>query len=312
MTHKTWLEHHRKKINSKFNGNAILFLKDREVKQKEKARIRAKKYRTEHKKKIMEYRQTHKREHRNAIKRRKKRLRDHKDKILMQINHIVLPKGGYANMFNEQYGRCKLCRRRETVHKRSGKIKDLAVDDNHRTKHVRGLLCSHCNIHLVGSIEQIMELPKVELLQILRHIGIKTILKKIDRVCDSSLLELYLAKNRLHPYKSKFPVRDLIWERWHHVSLYNYSLLMKDQKGVCKLCGGKETVKARNGMIRALSGDHSHRTNRVRGILCHNCNLKVGRIDKILDLSDFWLYKVMQHIGVKRILKKLTITIELK
>ncbi len=50
----------------------------------------------------------------------------------------------YQRMFIEQNGVCAICERPETV-KRRGKVKWLAVDHNHETGHVRGLLCDHCN-----------------------------------------------------------------------------------------------------------------------------------------------------------------------
>lgn len=52
----------------------------------------------------------------------------------------------YQEMLAEQGGVCACCKRAEThVHKKSGKLKDLAVDHDHATKKVRGLLCFNCN-----------------------------------------------------------------------------------------------------------------------------------------------------------------------
>lgn len=47
----------------------------------------------------------------------------------------------YDRLFLEQSGVCAICKERE-LHK------DLAVDHDHKTKRVRGLLCSRCNIGL--------------------------------------------------------------------------------------------------------------------------------------------------------------------
>lgn len=43
-----------------------------------------------------------------------------------------------------QSGKCAICRKRQNV-------RGLAVDHNHRTKAVRGLLCLNCNHYLLGS-----------------------------------------------------------------------------------------------------------------------------------------------------------------
>lgn len=50
----------------------------------------------------------------------------------------------YEKMLAAQDGVCAICKQPET-HKRNGKVKALAVDHNHSTGEVRGLLCSDCN-----------------------------------------------------------------------------------------------------------------------------------------------------------------------
>ncbi len=52
----------------------------------------------------------------------------------------------YDAMQLAQGGLCAVCRRPErTKHPQSGKVMCLAVDHNHETMKVRGLLCSKCN-----------------------------------------------------------------------------------------------------------------------------------------------------------------------
>jgi len=50
----------------------------------------------------------------------------------------------YAEMFHKQNGLCAICSLPETA-TRNGKVKALAVDHDHESKKVRGLLCSDCN-----------------------------------------------------------------------------------------------------------------------------------------------------------------------
>lgn len=49
----------------------------------------------------------------------------------------------YNEMFAEQNGCCKICKRHQTNFKRR-----LHVDHNHTTGAIRGLLCSNCNTAL--------------------------------------------------------------------------------------------------------------------------------------------------------------------
>lgn len=62
-------------------------------------------------------------------------------------------------LFDKQDGRCDICQKKE-----SHFAKRLAVDHNHKTGKVRGLLCYRCNKFLVGrfTIETIA--PVVEYL----------------------------------------------------------------------------------------------------------------------------------------------------
>jgi hypothetical protein len=50
----------------------------------------------------------------------------------------------YDALYEAQGGRCALCRRATGARKR------LAVDHDHKTGAVRGLLCGHCNREIIG------------------------------------------------------------------------------------------------------------------------------------------------------------------
>jgi hypothetical protein len=54
----------------------------------------------------------------------------------------------YEGYLFEQNNKCKICQQPETVKTKDGKVKDLAVDHNHLTGKVRGLLCQSCNVAL--------------------------------------------------------------------------------------------------------------------------------------------------------------------
>lgn len=59
----------------------------------------------------------------------------------------------YEAKLRSQAHRCAICRRPESVHlKRNGDRRRLAVDHDHVTGAVRGLLCQRCNI-LVWALE---------------------------------------------------------------------------------------------------------------------------------------------------------------
>lgn len=54
----------------------------------------------------------------------------------------------YDYLYAAQDGRCAICRRA------TGKARRLAVDHDHQTGQVRGLLCSPCNYQLIGRYDR--------------------------------------------------------------------------------------------------------------------------------------------------------------
>lgn len=58
----------------------------------------------------------------------------------------------YHELLEKQYGKCAICKQEETAIHPSGKRKRLAVDHDHDTGRVRGLLCENCN-HGIGKFK---------------------------------------------------------------------------------------------------------------------------------------------------------------
>ena len=62
----------------------------------------------------------------------------------------------YQEMHDNQNGKCAICNEPETQ-MRSGKVRALAVDHDHKTGAIRGLLCSDCNT----GIGKLKDNPKI-------------------------------------------------------------------------------------------------------------------------------------------------------
>lgn len=58
----------------------------------------------------------------------------------------------YQQMLESQGGVCAICGKTQTRIKKSGEVFQLAIDHDHKTGKVRGLLCDICN-QLLGKIE---------------------------------------------------------------------------------------------------------------------------------------------------------------
>lgn len=65
--------------------------------------------------------------------------------------------------------------------------------------------------------------------------------------------------------------------RKFHMSSQDYDRMLRAQGGVCAICGHPETARGCRGTLKDLAVDHCHKTGRVRGLLCANCNQGLGR-----------------------------------
>lgn len=84
----------------------------------------------------------------------------------------------------------------------------------------------------------------------------------------------------------RFANRHKLKEYFHSWNIKNtyglsgndYALMLKNQNGLCAANNCEE--KAHGGR---LSVDHDHSTGRVRGLLCHACNMSLGRVNDSIE-----------------------------
>ena len=77
----------------------------------------------------------------------------------------------------------------------------------------------------------------------------------------------------------------------YDISLEEYNDLLNKQNGVCAICEKACSTG------RRLCVDHDHKTNKVRGLLCLNCNRGIGNFkDSISTLRNATAY--LENSGV--------------
>jgi hypothetical protein len=77
-------------------------------------------------------------------------------------------------------------------------------------------------------------------------------------------------------------------KRKHGMTKEDYNKRLKDQKGVCAICGNGNKQK------RRLCVDHCHKTGKIRGLLCVDCSVALGNVNddiKILNKMIKYLKK---------------------
>lgn len=79
------------------------------------------------------------------------------------------------------------------------------------------------------------------------------------------------------------------------ITYKKYLKMFERQGGACNICLAPETRKL-HGNVARLVVDHNHYTKKVRGLLCHACNVKLA----IIEDEQFMLLAkeyVRQHDG---------------
>ena len=80
--------------------------------------------------------------------------------------------------------------------------------------------------------------------------------------------------------------RNAALKRLYGLTLEDYERLLAAQGGVCAICESPPGANGGPGTRRFLAIDHNHATGKIRGLLCHHCNVAIGYLHEDLTLFD--------------------------
>lgn len=67
------------------------------------------------------------------------------------------------------------------------------------------------------------------------------------------------------------------------ITVEEYDRRMAEQGGVCGICGQPERLR------QNLAVDHDHDTGAIRGLLCFDCNVGLGKLERYIDRASAYL-----------------------
>lgn len=92
--------------------------------------------------------------------------------------------------------------------------------------------------------------------------------------------DIIVAQKRLYYNNNKEKLytleRDRQYRKRYNITLEDYNYLFIKQNGLCAICESDKSGKN----DRYFAVDHNHKTDEVRGLLCTNCNPKLGWYEK--------------------------------
>lgn len=91
------------------------------------------------------------------------------------------------------------------------------------------------------------------------------------KVCIKANFKKYIANRSPSKPKTQSQYKDSNLRRYG-LNLEKFNAMLEKQGGSCKVCYGPSMGKG------TYHVDHDHKTGKVRGLLCHKCNVALGMV----------------------------------
>lgn len=125
-------------------------------------------------------------------------------------------------------------------------------------------------------------LPHIEFYKDKAHVdGRRTSCRSCDKIKAQNWNKANPTKHKLHQdnFKELNSEKVKQHEKKYRLSLYNleaseYNQMFTNQNGCCLIC-----KRHQSQFRKSLSVDHCHKTGKVRGLLCQNCNSALGFLE---------------------------------
>lgn len=93
------------------------------------------------------------------------------------------------------------------------------------------------------------------------------------------------------PSLNGYKLRAYRLKRDYNLTIEEYDLMVLNQNNRCAICNKEELEIGAYGEIKNLCVDHCHKTGRIRGLLCGQCNKGLGqfkdKIDSLLSAVEY-------------------------
>jgi Autographiviridae endonuclease VII len=135
---------------------------------------------------------------------------------------------------------------------------------------------------------------KVKSISEFYNAGIKKYPRRLRSDCKTCVKEIkrsYESKYKARQWYKDNPekIRNKKFKTKYKFTLEEYKILLKKQNGLCAICKKPEKESAKG----KLAVDHCHKTGKIRGLLCFNCNVGIGNLRD----SPILLEKALEYLN---------------
>jgi hypothetical protein len=106
------------------------------------------------------------------------------------------------------------------------------------------------------------------------------ILKKCSKCSEEKELSLFYKNKKYRETVTRDKKYGYELKYKYGSSTDQYNELFQSQRGHCAICGIHQCL-----LTKRLYLDHSHSTKKVRGLLCHACNIGIGAFSDCYDIT---------------------------
>lgn len=86
-------------------------------------------------------------------------------------------------------------------------------------------------------------------------------------------------KRNREPYDPLKALKRMLKYRYN-LTYDEYKDIYNNQKGKCAICGTEKILGTKKGLLV----DHDHNTNKIRGLLCTDCNSGIGKLKENIQI----------------------------
>jgi len=98
----------------------------------------------------------------------------------------------------------------------------------------------------------------------------------------------------LHKGERKEESRRQWLKRCYSMTQEDYDIKFRNQNGCCAICKNIETtIHGFTKNNQSLAVDHCHKSGKIRGLLCRNCNTAIGLLNEDISLLE----KAKEYLG---------------